>query len=444
MTLPAGPNTHPALQLWQWVRNPLEVMERNAAEFGGMFTMRWAGLKTIVMVSDPEAMQTTLTNPALIAPGESNEIARPLVGDRSVILMSGEEHQRRRKLLMPPFHGDRLVSYGQIITKITDQVFAQIGSNQGFNVRETTQEITLRVILQVVFGLYEGDRLELLKQRLVTRLEVSATKLGALFIFLPFLRQNWGDWSPWGQVMRKQRLCDELIYAEINERRSHPDPARIDILNLLLATQDEDGNYLGDVDLRDELMTLLFAGHETTASSLAWALYWVHKFPDVYAKLMSELQSLGDRPDPMAIFKLPYLTAVCNETLRINPVAMTTFSRKVKTPVEISGQMLDAGTEVLASIYLTHQREDLYPEPKKFRPERFLERQFSPYEFVPFGGGSRRCLGMALAQFEMKIILATILINTKLSLINPELELHPVRRGALLAPEASFSMIKSS
>ena len=444
MPLPAGPNTHPALQLWQWVRNPLEVMERNAAEFGGMFTMRWAGLKTIVMVSDPEAMQTTLTNPALIAPGESNEIARPLVGDRSVILMSGEEHQRRRKLLMPPFHGDRLVSYGQIITKITDQVFAQIGSNQAFNVRETTQEITLRVILQVVFGLYEGDRLELLKQRLVTRLEVSATKLGALFIFLPFLRQNWGDWSPWGQVMRKQRLCDELIYAEINERRSHPDPARIDILNLLLATQDEDGNYLGDVDLRDELMTLLFAGHETTASSLAWALYWVHRFPDVYAKLMSELQSLGDRPDPMAIFKLPYLTAVCNETLRINPVAMTTFSRKVKTPVEISGQMLDAGTEVLASIYLTHQREDLYPEPKKFRPERFLERQFSPYEFVPFGGGSRRCLGMALAQFEMKIILATILINTKLSLINPELELHPVRRGALLAPEASFSMIKSS
>ncbi|TYQ26331.1 cytochrome P450 [Pseudanabaena sp. UWO311] len=443
MPLPAGTKTHPALQLLQWVRDPLGVMERNAAEFGGMFTMRWAGLKTIVMVSDPEALQVTLTSPSLVAPGESNEIARPLVGDRSVILMSGEQHQRRRKLLMPPFHGDRLVSYGQIITKITDQVFAQIGSQQVFYVRETMQEITLRVILQVVFGLHEGDRLELLKKRLVTRLEVSATKLGALFIFLPFLRKDLGDWSPWGRVMRKQRLCDELIYAEISERRSHPDPERIDILNLLLATQDEEGNYLEDVDLRDELMTLLFAGHETTATALTWALYWVHKLPDVYAKLMTELQSLGDRPDPMAIFKLPYLTAFCNETLRLYPVGMTTFSRKVKTPVKISGQMLDAGTEVLASIYLTHQREDLYPEPKKFHPERFLERQFSPYEFIPFGGGSRRCLGMALAQFEMKIILATILTNTKLSFSNPDLNLLPVRRGALLAPEASFSMIKT-
>ncbi len=443
MPLPAGPATHPALQLLQWVRDPLGVMERNATEFGGMFTLQWGGLKTIVMISDPEAAQIALTSPSLIAPGEANEIARPLVGDRSVILMNGEQHQQRRKLLMPPFHGDRLISYGQIITKITDQVFAQITSQQLFNVRETMQEITLRVILQVVFGLHEGDRLELLKKRLVTRLEVSATKLGALFIFLPFLRQDWGEWSPWGRVMRKQRLCDELIYEEIRERRSHPDPERIDILNLLLATQDEEGNYLEDIDLRDELMTLLFAGHETTATALTWALYWVHKLPDVYAKLLAELQSLGDRPDPMAIFKLPYLTAVCNETLRLYPVGMTTFSRKVKTPVEISGQMLDTGTEVLTSIYLIHHREDLYPEPKKFRPERFLERQFSPYEFLPFGGGSRRCLGMALAQFEMKIILATILTNNKLSFSNPELNLLPVRRGALLAPEASFSMLKA-
>jgi cytochrome P450 len=158
---------------------------------------------------------------------------------------------------------------------------------------------------------------------------------------------------------------------------------------------------------------------------------------------MSELQSLGDRPDPMAIFKAPYLTAVCNETLRIYPVAMTTFPRVVKVPIEISGQMLDVGTEVLASIYLTHRRADLYPEPEKFRPERFLERQFSPYEFIPFGGGSRRCLGMALAQFEMKIILATILTNARLSLSNPSQDLLPVRRGALLAPEANFTMLKS-
>jgi cytochrome P450 len=443
MPLPAGPNTNPILQLLQWVKDPLGTMERNAAEFGEMFTMRWAGLKTIVMVSGSEALQVTLTSPALVAPGSANEIARPLVGDRSVILMSGEEHQRRRKLLMPSFHGDRLVSYGQTITTITNQVFDRIPSKTSFNVRETMQDITLRVILQVVFGLQEGDRLELLKKRLVARLEVSASKLGAFFIFLPFLRQNWGDWSPWGQVMRKQRLCDELIYAQINERRSHPDPERTDILNLLLATQDEDGNYLEDVDLRDELMTLLFAGHETTATALTWALYWVHKSPDIHAKLIAEIESLGDHPDPMAIFKLPYLTAVCNETLRIYPVGMTAFSREVKTPIEISGKTLDVGTEVLASVYLTHHQEDIYPEPKQFRPERFLERQFTPYEFAPFGGGTRRCLGMALAQFELRIVLATILTNTKLSLANPEHLLLPVRRGALLAPEADFLMVKA-
>ncbi|NMF60737.1 cytochrome P450 [Pseudanabaena yagii] len=443
MPLPVGSNLNPILQLAQWITDPLGVMDSNAAQFGDIFTLRWAGLKNIVMVSEPNALQVVLTSPSFTAPGEANEIARPLVGDRSVILMSGEQHQQRRKLLMPPFHGDRLVSYGHIISKISNQVIDQIGLNQAFNVRAIMQDITLRVILQVVFGLYEGERLELLKQRLVTRLDVSSTKLGAMFIFLPFLRQDLGAWSPWGRVMKMQKDCDELIYAEIQERRANPDPERIDILNLLLATQDEDGNYLGDVDLRDELMTLLFAGHETTATALAWALYWVHKLPDVYQRLMSELQSLGDRPDPMAIFKAPYLTAVCNETLRIYPVAMTTFSRLVKTPVEISGQMLDAGTEVLASIYLTHRRTDLYPEPEKFRPERFLERQFSPYEFIPFGGGSRRCLGMALAQFEMKIILATILTNARLSLSNPSQNLSPVRRGALLAPEANFTMLKS-
>ncbi len=442
MHLPAGPTTHPVMQLVQWLSNPLELMEKSAAQFGGMFTLRWAGLKTVVIVSDPDAMQIMLTSPDLTAPGEANAIARPLVGDRSVLLLSGAQHQRRRKLLMPPFHGDRLVSYGETITKIAEKVAAQIQPQQSFNVRATMQEMTLQVILQVVFGLHEGDRLEFLKRGLVARLEMTSTKLGSFFIFLPFLRQDWGAWSPWGRVMQKQRECDRLIYQEIEERRSHPDPNRTDILNLLLATQDEDGNYLSDVDLRDELMTLLFAGHETTATALTWALYWIHKFPDVYAKLMEELRSLGDNPDPMAIFKLPYLTAVCNETLRIYPVGMLTFSRVVRSPVQMLGQTLEVGTELMGSIYLTHHREDLYPEPNQFRPERFIDRTFSPYEFIPFGGGSRRCLGMALALFEMKIILATVLNSGKFCLADTDKPLRPVRRGALLAPEANFEMFK--
>ena len=441
MVLPDGPKAHPALQLASWLRNPLQTMETAAAEFGGCFTLRWGGFKTVVVVSDPKALQTVLTDAAFTAPGEANGIARPLLGNHSLILLSGNQHQQRRKLLMPPFHGERVLAYGQLIRQITQQVMAVWEPNCPFNVRKAMQEITLRVILQAVFGLHQGDRLEQLKQGLVKRLEMTASGFRSLFIFLPFLQRDWGTWSPWGQIMHQQRVCDELIYAEIRDRRAHPDPERIDILNLLLMAEDENGKKLSDVELRDELMTLLFAGHETTATALTWALYWIHKYPEVYRKLMQELEALGEDPDPLALMKLPYLTAVCNETLRIYPVGMSTFARVVQSPVELNGYILEPGTEVIGSIYLTHHREDLYPNANQFCPERFLERQFSPYEFLPFGGGSRRCLGMTLAQYEMKLVLATILRGSKLQLTDEQSCLRPVRRGALLAPNAQFSMV---
>lgn len=441
MVLPDGPKTLPFLQLVSWLRNPLQVMETTAAQFGGCFTLRLGGFKTLVLVSDPKALQTVLTDPAFTAPGEANEIARPLLGNHSLILLSGEQHQQHRKLLLPPFHGERLFSYGQLIRQITQDIMEQWHPNRPFAVRESMQAITLRVILQAVFGLHEGERLEQLRRGLVRRLEMTASGFGSLFIFLPILQQDWGTWSPWGRVMQQQRACDDLIYAEIRDRRAHPDDTRIDILNLLLSAEDENGEKLSDVELRDELMTLLFAGHETTATALTWALYWIHKYPEVYSKLMHELESLGEHPDPLALVKLPYLTAVCNETLRIYPVGMSTFVRVVQSTVELNGYILEPGTEVIGSIYLTHHRQDLYPDSKQFRPERFLERQFSPYEFLPFGGGSRRCLGMALAQFEMKLVLATILRGSTLRLTDENMDLRPVRRGALLAPDAQFSMV---
>ena len=213
----------------------------------------------------------------------------------------------------------------------------------------------------------------------------------------------------------------------------------MDILNLLLATHDEDGQLLTEVELRDELMALLFAGHETTASSLTWALYWLHKFPEYREKLTQELAQLSPSAKPMEMFKLPYLTAVCNETLRIYSPAMLTLMRVLSSPVKMGEYTLDSGTSVIGSIYLTHRREDLYPQAKKFHPERFLERQYSPYEFLPFGGGHRRCIGMSLAQFEMKWVLATILQTVQLKLVSDE-PLKHTRRGALLSPDNGFSM----
>jgi unspecific monooxygenase len=208
----------------------------------------------------------------------------------------------------------------------------------------------------------------------------------------------------------------------------------------MMAVRDEAGEPMTDVELRDELMTLLVAGHETTATSLAWALYWIHHLPEVREKLLREIDGLGENPDPSAIFRLPYLNAVCSETLRIYPVAMLVLSRVVKSPLEIGGYQFEPGTLLIPCIYLTHHREDLYPESKQFRPERFLERQFTPYEYLPFGGGNRRCIGMAFALFEMKLVLATILSRWHMELADSKPVL-PVRKAILLGPSGGVQMV---
>jgi cytochrome P450 len=208
---------------------------------------------------------------------------------------------------------------------------------------------------------------------------------------------------------------------------------------MLLSSSDEEGKGMTDGELRDELLALLFAGHETTATAMSWALYWIYSLPSVKEKLLQELRSVSDPTDWMSIFKLPYLTAVCNETLRIHPVGMLTFPRVVTESTELLGYKLEPNTILSGCIYLLHHREDLYPDAEQFKPERFLERQFSPYEFMPFGGGARRCVGEALAQFEMKIVLATILSRYELALCDRH-PVKPQRRGVTLAPAGGIKM----
>jgi cytochrome P450 len=302
------------------------------------------------------------------------------------------------------------------------------------------QEISLRVILRVVFGLDEGQRLEELRQLLTSVLEFSSSPFMSTALFFSFLRTDFGAWSPWGRFLRLRQKIDELILAQIRERRHESNQNRQDILSLLISARDIDGHSMSDEELRDELMTMLVAGHETTASALIWALYWIDCLPEVREKLLRELDTLGDRPDPNTIAKLPYLTAVCQETLRIYPIAMTAFPRIVKSPIEIGGYKLPAGTVIIPSIYLAHHREEVYPQPKQFKPERFLERQFSTYEYLPFGGGNRRCIGMAFAQYEMKIVLATILSRFQVSLVGKH-PVRPVRRGLTIATPAGMQMI---
>jgi cytochrome P450 family 110 len=432
MSLPNGPKTPAIWQMFHWITSPFSFMHRCTHDYGDCFTVKLGEkFAPVVFFSHPQALQTILTSDdskVFDAPGELNGLFEPLLGSQSVIGLSGDRHRRMRQLMMPPFHGERMRSYGQIIGEITEEVIRNWRVGSSLLVRESMQAISMRVILGAVFGLAEGSRYQQLEQLLGTMLNEMSNPLSVSLLYFPSLRQDLGSLSPWGNFIRKRQQVDQLIYDEIAERRSHSDSTRNDILTLLMAARDESGEALTDVELRDELMSLLVAGHETTATALTWALYWIHKFPKIRDQLLQELQGLDNPADPNALVRLPYLNAVCSETLRIYPVAMLTFPRVVSIPVELMGYSLEPGTIVIGSIYLTHHREDIYPNSDQFKPERFLDRQFSPFEYLPFGGGSRRCIGMAFALFEMKVVLSKILSHAELGLANIR-SVQPVRRG---------------
>ncbi|MBD2517402.1 cytochrome P450 [Nostoc sp. FACHB-973] len=443
MQLPNILKTHPFLQKLEWVVDPVRFMEKAAQQYPGIFTAKIVGFgDTVVFVNHPQAIQEILTNDRkkFVAVGDANRIVEPLVGQYSVSLLEGIRHKQQRQLVMPVFHRERMRTYGQLICTLCTKVFSQSPLNQPFLARNLTQEISLQVILKVVLGLHEGEKLQKLKHLLPQMLDLFRSPFTCSLFFLSFLQKDLGAWSTWGKFLRDRQQIDELLYAEIAERREQPDSERIDILSMLMSARDDAGESMTDQELRDQLMTLMLAGYETTATAIAWGLYWIHQNPLVCEKLVEELDTLGDSPDPMSIVRLPYLTAVCNETLRIYPPIMFSFPRVVQEPVELLGHPLEPGTVLLPSIYLAHQREDLYPQPKEFRPERFIERQFSPYEFLPFGGGVRRCMGEALASFQMKLVLATILSLYELALVNQQPE-RVERRGFTLAPATGIKMV---
>jgi len=442
MKLPDGPQTPQLLRTLKLVARPINYLETYAQQYGDTFKVGTPKLP-IVYFSNPQAIQEIFTaDPELFDSGRGNRILRFLLGEHSLVLLDGDRHSRQRRLLMPPFHGDRLRAYSQLVCNITEQVTSQWQIGKPFLVRASMQEIALRVILQAVFGLHEGERFQQLRQLLSSLLDAIGSPLSSSLLFFPSLQRDWGPLSPWGRFLRQKQQIDKLIYDEIAERRQQSQLPGGDILSLLMSAYDDAGEPMTDAELRDELMTLLVAGHETTASALTWALYWIHHLPEVEDKLRYDLNTLGAGADS-SIARLPYLSAVCQETLRIYPITLTTFMRVLKSPMQVMDYQFAAGTALIPCVYLTHQRQDLYPEPKSFKPERFLERQFSPYEYLPFGGGNRRCIGMAFAQMEMKLVLATVLSHFKLTLANNR-PLKPVRRGLTTAPPASLRMIAIS
>ena len=419
---------------------PLEYLEDYQKQYGDIFAIGQSETP-LVYIANPQGVQAIFSeDKARFNSGAQTGFVKLLLGENSLTSLRGERHQRERKLLMPPFHGERLQTYSQLICDITRKVTEPLETGKPFLVRPILQEITLRVILEAVFGVTSGERYQQLQQLLSSMLGFFDSPRNAAIIFFSSLQKDWGNWSPWGRFLRLKAKVDQLIYEEIRERRKQGKFEGSDILTLLMLATDEQGNPMTDEELHDELITLLIAGHETTASSLTWALYWIHYLPEVEEKLRFHLSNLGQNSSLEDIAKLPYLNAVCSETLRIYPVVVTTFFRVLQKPFDLMGYHFKPGTVFIPSVYLIHHREDIYPNSKQFRPERFLEKQFSPYEYLPFGGGIRRCIGMELARLETKLVIATILSNFHLELLNNR-SLKPVRRGLTIAPPSNFKMV---
>jgi cytochrome P450 len=405
--LPPGPGGPGALTAARFLLRSGSFLEDCRDRYGDVFTIRLNTGRTVVIAGDPGIAKQVFTgDPDDLLAGAGNIVLKPLLGSRSVLLLDGPEHLRQRRLMLPAFHGERMRAYGELMSEIAERHVARWPVGRPFAVRESVQAITLEIILRTVFGLESADQVERMAAPL-RRLLDSTTHPARLLALQFTSSERGGPRSPWGRIRALMAPADALLYDEIRTRRAEAGQAgfgdRDDILSLLLAARDEDGTPLTDTELRDELMTLLVAGHETTATALAWTLERVVRHPDVLARLREE-QGAGTSD---------YLDATIKETLRLRPVVPGVI-RQLQRPLELGGWSLPKGVHIAPSIYLIHRRADVYPEPKAFRPERFLERTPSTYEWLPFGGGIRRCLGASFALYEMRIVLDTVLARATL------------------------------
>jgi cytochrome P450 len=408
------------------MRRPLESLLSWHRRYGDLFTVRLLAFGTGVYVCDPQAIRELFTgDQSDLHAGEANAPLAAVLGEKSVLVLDGREHLRHRRLLLPPFQGSAVQSFREIIREVAASEVARWRVGERFAMRERMRALTFEVIARAVFGVSERARIERLRSALLAVIEMNAV------LFLPqALRRDWGRWSPWGRAQRLLRAADALLFEEIDRRRSEPGlEERSDVLSLLLRARDEDGQPMSDTELRDELMTMLLAGHETTATGLAFAFDLLPRHPRVLARLRDELEGGDER----------YLDAVASESLRLRPV-IDACERTLTVPRTIAGFELPAGIRVYPAIAVVHQREDLYPCPREFRPERFLDGRAESYTWLPFGGGIRRCIGAALAQAEMAEVIRTVITHAELEPARPKAE-DVVMRGITLVPRHGTEVV---
>lgn len=424
--LPPGPRSR-LLTTLRLARSPTRHLPRWRERYGDPFTLPLVTGPVVVtseaseirriFTADPEAFE--VYSPASLA---------PVVGDASLLLLTGPRHRRERKLLTPPFHGARMRAYGETIATVAAGHLRRRAPGERFTALAMTQAITIDVILRTVFGVDRAEGLTAFR----AAIDAATRSAHPAVLFAPALQRPLRGLGPYDRLCRdQQRLC-ELLRRQIAAIRPLA-AERSDILSLMLEARYEDGAPMDDADVIDELRTLLLAGHETTAVALAWALERLHRHPEALARLRAELEPLGPTPAAEALVALPFLEAVCHETLRLDPILLAVV-RRLRAPFELAGHRLPTGVAVMASMFLAQRNPAVFPEPERFVPERFVGRTYSPYEHFPFGGGTRRCIGAAFALFEMKVVLGTVLARADFRRPEGARPSLPVRRNLTMGP----------
>jgi cytochrome P450 family 135 len=427
--VPPGPRMGRVPQTAIWSRRAQWLLEQSRARFGPMFTLKIAYEGDWVVLSDPELVKKVFTgDPRVFHAGEGNQILRPILGDNSVLVLDEKKHIGQRKLLLPPFHGERMQAYGEKMAEIAVREIESWPTGVPYKLRPRMQAITLEIVLETVFGVHGGERMGQLRDALRDFLDLTTNPR----VLLPVLMVGPDRVNLIPAFRGRVERVDRLIAAEIGERRRVEDLAeREDVLSMMLQARHEDGSPMSGAELRDELLTLLVAGHETTATALSWAMERLTRHPEKLERLRAEVETDEDA----------YLTATVQETLRLRPVIVVVI-RKLTEPVELGGYELPAGARVVPSIHLIHRDPQIYPEPERFQPERFLDNPPGTYTWIPFGGGVRRCLGAAFAQFEMAVVLRELVRRYEITPANLASE-RPYRRAITETPRRDAEVILS-
>lgn len=436
--LPPCPRTPSFWQVYQWATRPTEFLEQNAQKYGDIFTAKWPGYGKIVFANHPEAIKQIFTvDPETFSTGAMYEILRPVVGDRSLMLLDGKPHRRQRSLVMPTLHGEQVGYYGELICQLTQEMMQKQPLKEGINMRLCMKQLSLNIILQVIFGSQRSEPLQQLGQKFMEMFDWTSSPAMALHLLVKPLRLNLGFRSVWGRFLHLHTQVSQLLNEEIYRRQNSSKLDGVDVLSMLMKARYKDGEPMSNEELHAQIMTILI-GYESVATVTLCSLYHLQKHPQVRQKLHRELDEAEGILDSKAIAKLAYLNAVTKETMRMYPPVIVAM-RVIERSFELSNYQLPVGSRVVADIYSTHHRQDLFPNPKQFKPERFIEKEFSAYEYLPFGGGTRRCLGYAFAPFQINLVLATIMSNYKLQLVNDR-PIELIRNAAGVAPEKDIYM----